>query len=205
MKKHLINLRVDDSTKDRLKDTSHSLQLNESEFIRKAIWEYESLLEQADKWTQREERITQLEASLKQLKRQLQAYEDDIYLTNLFSAHKGQIIDDKRISQRADLVNILAKNTTINVLETEDRESLTSEIIPIVLQAQPIPIPAEEKSEPFTWKEVTVGVKRYWLLLLTFLGAGIAYMVWRWWSKSKKQADQSDRSRSWWRSTSLTS
>lgn len=205
MKNNLINLRVDDSTKLHLKETAQNLQLKESEFIRKAIWEFESLLEQADKWPQKEDRITQLEASLKQLKRQLQAYEDDIYLNGLFTAHKGQIIDGKRISQRADMVSILAQNTTINVLETEEQESLTSEIAPIVLQAQPLPKIAEEKTESFTWKDATFWLKRHWLLLLTLLGAGIAYMVLRWLSKSKKQTDKSDRSLSWWRSTSLTS
>ncbi|WP_428661757.1 hypothetical protein [Runella sp.] len=145
MKNNLINLRVDDSTKLHLKETAQNLQLKESEFIRKAIWEFEALLEQADKWPQKEDRITQLEASLKQLKRQLQAYEEDIYLNGLFSAHKGQIIDGKRISQRADLVNIIAKNTTINVLEE------ISEVLPVVLQSQPVPKLMEEITEPLTW------------------------------------------------------
>lgn len=205
MKKYLINLRVDDLTKNRLKDTSHNLQLNESEFIRKAIWEFEALLEHAEKWNQREEEITQLKASIRELKRQLQAYDDDVHLNKLFSAHKGQIIDGKCINKRTDLLSVLAKNITIDVLEAEEQKPLTSKLTPVVLQAQPTAKFIEEKSEPLTLRDFMVWMKHHWLLALTLLGTGIAYIIWRWWSSSSKKADKSAYSLANWSNTSLLS
>ena len=184
MKNQFLNLRVDTDTKLHLKHTAKNLQLSESEFIRKAIWEFETLLQCNTQALQSQERVTHLETTLRQLRTQMEAYEQNPSLKALFAAHKGQMIDGMLINRPSDLVSVLAQNARITLTESD---SETQQAVAVVLRAQPAPsLPSNSLAdawEPSLWK-------RFGLLLLALLGTGILFLLLRLRRKRRKTSQK---------------
>ncbi len=161
MQNQLLHFQLDTDTLRHLKQAAKNLQLSESDFIRKAIWEFETLLQSNTCSLPSQECVTHLEITLRQLRTQLESYEQEPSLKALFAAHKGQTIDGRLISHPLDLVGILAQNARINVMEP------APEAQPIVLQAHPEPSPSGSLAEPDPDRR-----RLYDLLLLALLGIG---------------------------------
>lgn len=182
MKEENITFRVDSSTKQQLKATSKRLSLKDSEFLREAIWRYEELLTQIKEATLLPQQILQHEATNKLLTQRLEAYEADKNLNQLFSKYKGHIVNGIRINSRIDLIRLMATETSIDILPTAEDAQLS--VLPIKLNAEPMQEMQSVESEPW---DLSAWVKRNWILLVLFLGTGIAFLVHRWISKLSKR------------------
>ena len=160
MQDQLLHFQLDTDTQRHLKQAAQNLRLSESDFIRKAIWEFETLLPGNPCSLPSQEFVTPSEITLRQLRTQLEAYEQEPSLKALFAAHKGQTIDGRLISHPLDLVGVLAQTPRITAMEP------ASEAQPIVLHAQPSR-PSGSLAEPDPDRR-----RLYDLLLLALLGIG---------------------------------
>lgn len=205
MKNQFLNLRVDTDTKRHLKQTAQNLHLTESDFIRKAIWEFESLLEGAAQSLHRQERLTQLETTLKQLRRQLEAYEKEASLKALFAAHKGQTIDGKLIAHPVDLVGLLAENAQITLVEPDSlTQEATLEADSLVLQAQPATESPTTSAEFLPAANELPRWKRYGLFLLGLLTTGVLFLLVRRQLKRRKKAQPAPSPAQHWQPAALS-
>lgn len=186
MKEENITFRADSSTKQQLKATSKRLSLTDSEFLREAIWRYEELINQSKEAALLPQQILQHEETNKLLAQRLESYEADKNLNLLFSKYKGYVVNGVRINSRIDLIRLMAAETTIDILPTgkADAQDAQVSVLPIKLNAEPVPEMQSVESEPW---DVSAWVKRNWILLVLFLGAGIAFLAHRWVSKLSKR------------------
>lgn len=177
-KDQTINFRVDDSTKQLLKDFAQELNLKESEFIRKAILSFKELTGQVQAATLDKEKIQALEGHINQLNYQMDGYEKNETLNSLFQKYKGHTIEGKKINSKSGLIELLAKSTTVEVVE-ENVETQESEfsMSPITLQAQLTP---EIVEAPITWQQTIDGLKRNWIWLIGLGGTLLIFIFWRW-------------------------
>ncbi|AEI50626.1 CopG family transcriptional regulator [Runella slithyformis] len=177
-KDQTINFRVDDSTKQLLKDLAQELHLKESEFIRKAIVGFKELTGQVQAAALDREIIQEQEAQLKQLRYLLEGYEKNETFTTLFKNIKGHTIEGKKICSKSDLIELLAKSAAVEIVEaTSETEEATVSISPVVLQAHVTP---ETVEEPITRQHIMDFLKRNWLWLVGMGLAVAAFVFWRW-------------------------
>ncbi|RDB03843.1 hypothetical protein [Runella aurantiaca] len=173
-----FNFRVDEPTRQLLKDFAQELHLKESEFIRKAIVSFKELTGQVQAAALDREIIQEQEAQLKQLRYLLDGYEKNETFTTLFKNIKGHTIEGKKICSKSDLVELLAKSAAVEIVEaTSETEESTISISPVVLQAHVTP---ETIEEPITRQHVMSFLKRNWLWLLGLGLALAAFVFWRW-------------------------
>ncbi|NBB19071.1 hypothetical protein GVN20_06870 [Runella sp. CRIBMP] len=178
-----FNFRVDEPTRQLLKDFAQELHLKESEFIRKAIVSFKDLTSQVQAAALDREIIQEQEAQLKQLRYLLEGYEKNETFTTLFKNIKGHTIEGKKICSKSDLIELLAKSAAVEIVEaTSETEESTISISPVVFQAHVTP---ETVEEPITRQHVMNFLKRNWLWLLGLGLALAAFVFWRWTSIMK--------------------
>lgn len=183
MKNQTINFRVEEATRLQLKEISEELNLKESEFIRQAILSYRGLMNQAEEAAQGRTTIQELEGQIKRFNYVLETYEKNEALNSLFQQYRGHVVEGKKISTKSDLIELLAKVTTVEVIEENtDTEESAFSVSPINLQAQLTP---EIVEEPITRQQIMNGIKRNWVLLLGLLVALGVFLFWRWTSIMK--------------------
>lgn len=182
-KDQTLNLRVEESTKVLLKAFAQEFNLKESEFIRKAIVSFKELTGQVQAATLDKDTIHRQETELKQLRYLLETYEKNEAFTTLFKNLKGHTLEGKEITSKSDLIELLAKSASIEMVETtsETAESTVS-LSPVVLQAQVTP---ETVEEPITRQQIMDSLKQNWLWLLGLGLAIAAFVFWRWTSIMK--------------------
>lgn len=177
-KDQTINFRVDETTKQLLKNFAQELNLKESEFIRKAILSFKELTSQVQAAALDKEKIQALKGNVNQLNYQLDGYEKNEMLNSLFQKYKGHTIEGKKITSKSVLIELLAKRTTVEVVEENvDTQESEFSMSPINLQAHLTPVIVEE---PITWQQIKDGLKRNWIWLIGLGVALLIFIFWRW-------------------------
>lgn len=175
MKNQTINFRVDENTKLHLKEIAEELNFSESEFIRKAILSFRELTKQAQGAAFDKEKIQELEGQIKRFSYVLDTYEKNEAFNSLFQKYRGHTLEGIKINYKSDLIELLAKKATVEVVEDNVDESKLA-LSPVTLQAQLTP---EIVEEPVTWQHVFNFLKRNWAWL-TILGIAFAFLFRRW-------------------------
>lgn len=184
-KDQTINFRVDESTKQLLKDFAQELNLKESEFIRKAIVSFKDLTGQVEAAALDKEKIQELEGQIKRLSYVLETYENNEAFNKLFSQYKGHTLEGKKIHYKSDLIELLAKMAKVEVIEENpSTEGAPLMMSPIKLEAHLTP---EIVEEPLTWQQVMEAVKRNWVWLVGLVGVIAVFIFWRWTTVMQKR------------------
>lgn len=98
-----FNFRVDEPTRQLLKDFAQELHLKESEFIRKAIVSFKDLTGQVQAAALDKQKIQELEGQIKRFSYLLETYEENQAFNALFQQTKGHTIG-KKIHYKSDLI-----------------------------------------------------------------------------------------------------
>ncbi|RDB05621.1 hypothetical protein [Runella aurantiaca] len=176
MKNQTINFRVDETTKLHLKEIAEELNFSESEFIRKAILSFRELTNQAQGAVLDKEKIQELEGQIKRFSYVLDTYEKNEAFNSLFQKYRGHTLEGIKINYKSDLIELLAKRATVEVME-DNADEATFSLSPVTLRAQLTP---ETVEEPVTWQDIFNGLKRNWVWLAGLGIALIVFLYWRW-------------------------
>lgn len=188
MKDQFIPFRVDDDTRQQLKDTSQRLSMNSSEFLREAIWEYETLKKKVGENAVLSKKVNEQTSQNARLNERIKLYEGNKSLNRIFEQYKGYKINDIYISSLSDLLFVISENTKIEAsTDNEDVSNSELDIVPIELNAEPTPQSLTEKPKPLIIKDLDEWFKHNWLFSLFLIGVSLAFFLNRFLIKMSKR------------------
>lgn len=180
-----MTFRLDDLTREQLKQSSSRLSLTESKFIREAIWHYENLVGKIKGATDFTKRLKEAEEKNEYLTQRIKQYEVDKNLNQLFDQLKGQTLNGVHIANRSDVVRILAAQAKIETV-TSSSGNKDRQLDPIVLVNHE-PNKGLSLDEPLHQEDNTAWFKRNWLVWVLLAIVAMVYFVQRHSTKLGKQ------------------